>query len=123
MIDHVLLEVSNLKKFTAFFKAALKPLGIKVLHEGEEFVGFGNDDGMPFHLYAGKKKDLTRNAHIAFSAQNRKQVDAFHRQAVKAGGKSNGAPGPKPEHGKYAYSAYVLDLAGNNIEAICYRKP
>jgi catechol 2,3-dioxygenase-like lactoylglutathione lyase family enzyme len=110
MIDHVLLEVSNLKKFTAFYKAALKPVGIKILHAGKEFVGFGNDDGMPFHLYAGKKKD-------------RKQVDAFHRQAVKAGGKSNGAPSPKPEHGQYAYSAYVLDPAGNNIEVICYRKP
>lgn len=123
MIDHVLLEVSNIKKFTAFYKAALKPIGIKVMHEGDEFTAFGNEDLTPFHLYAGKKKDLTRNTHIAFSAQSRKQVNDFHRLAVKAGGKSNGEPSPKPEHGKYYYSAYVLDPAGNNIEVTCYRKP
>lgn len=73
MIDHVLFEVSNLKKFTAFYKAALKPVGILVMHEGKEFSAFGTEKTLPFHLYAGRKKDLTRNAHIAFSAQTRKK--------------------------------------------------
>lgn len=122
MIDHILLEVSNLKKFTAFYQAALKPVGTRCVHEGKEFSAFGNEKRTPFFLYAGKKKDLTRNAHIAFSAENRKQVDEFYRVAVKAGGKSNGAPSAKPEHGKYCYSAYVLDPAGNNIEVVCYRR-
>ncbi len=123
MIDHILFEVSNLKKFATFYKGALKPLGIKIKHDGEEFVAFGNEKSTPFHLFAGKKADLTKNAHIAFSATTRKQVDDFYREAIKAGGKSNGSPSPKPEHGKYAYSAYVLDPAGNNIEACCYRRP
>lgn len=123
MIDHVLLEVSNLGKFKAFYKAALRPLGFTVQIDGEKFVGFGTEDRVPFFLYPGKKRDLTRNTHVAFSAKTRKAVNDFHRLGVKAGGKSNGAPSAKPEHGKHAYSAYVLDPAGNNIEVICYRKP
>ena len=42
---------------------------------------------------------------------------AFHRDAIAAGGRDNGAPGPRPQYsGKY-YGAFVLDPDGNNIEA------
>lgn len=34
-----------------------------------------------------------------------------------AGGKCNGPPGMKP-YGAYYYAAFVLDLEGNNVEAV-----
>ena len=44
-------------------------------------------------------------------------VQAFHAAALAAGGRDNGAPGPRPYHPGY-YSAFVLDPDGNNIEAV-----
>ena len=59
----------------------------------------------------------TSPVHIGFTARDRAAVDAFHRAAMTAGGRDNGAPGPRgPAEMKY-YGAYVLDPDGNNIEA------
>jgi predicted lactoylglutathione lyase len=55
--------------------------------------------------------------HIALRAETRDQVDAFHAAAIEAGGTDNGAPGVRAE---YHYCGYVLDLDGNNIEAVCH---
>ena len=60
--------------------------------------------------------------HVAFVADSREQVDAFHRAGLAAGGTDNGAPGVREEYssefgGRY-YAAYVLDPDGNNIEAV-----
>jgi predicted lactoylglutathione lyase len=56
--------------------------------------------------------------HVAFSAESREAVDAFHRAATAAGGKDNGAPGLRPQYHAGYYGAFVLDPDGNNIEAV-----
>ena len=38
--------------------------------------------------------------------------------ALAAGGRDNGAPGPRPEYHPGYYGAFVLDPDGNNIEAV-----
>jgi predicted lactoylglutathione lyase len=53
---------------------------------------------------------------------DRATVDAFHKAAVAAGGKDNGAPGVRAHSGPNYYAAYVLDPAGNNIEVV-YNPP
>ena len=45
---------------------------------------------------------------------------AFHREALAAGGRDNGAPGPRPEYHPYYYGAFVLDPDGNNVEAVAH---
>ena len=45
---------------------------------------------------------------------------AFHRAALAAGGRDNGAPGLRPEYHPSYYGAFVLDPDGNNIEAVCH---
>lgn len=70
-----------------------------------------------------KKSEITRNTHFAFSTTNRKQVDKFYELAMAAGGKSEGKPGVRTKYGPNYYGAFVLDPDGNNIEAVCYRKP
>lgn len=49
---------------------------------------------------------------------DRATVDAFHAAALAAGGKCNGPPGVRQFSGPNYYAAFVLDPAGNNIEAI-----
>jgi catechol 2,3-dioxygenase-like lactoylglutathione lyase family enzyme len=61
--------------------------------------------------------ELTGRLHLAFQAQDRAMVDAFHQAALAHGGRDNGAPGERAYQPCY-YAAFVLDPDGNNIEAV-----
>jgi catechol 2,3-dioxygenase-like lactoylglutathione lyase family enzyme len=125
-IDHTSLSVSDLAAAKAFYAAALRPLGISVQMEFSKQVtgsvdvaGFGVA-GKPFFWLAGAGK-TTPALHIAFSANNRAEVDAFYKAAIAAGGKDNGAPGIRAQYHPTYYGAFVLDADGNNIEAVCHK--
>jgi catechol 2,3-dioxygenase-like lactoylglutathione lyase family enzyme len=81
-------------------------------------AGFGVG-GKP-DLWIGGEGGLQRPIHIAIAAPNRTAVDAFHRAALAAGGKDNGAPGLRPHYHPNYYAAFVLDPDGHNIEAVCH---
>ena len=117
MFDHVLLNVSNGIDSMKFYTPVLQVLGIKALYDQDKYAGYGTDS-CHFWLHESESKDVSRRAHLAFSAGTRKQVDEFYQTALAAGGQSNGAPGLR-EHGPNYYAAYVFDFEGNNIEAVC----
>jgi len=126
MIDHTGLAVSDLSRAKSFYAAALQPLGIALLMEvtAEQtgdgaHAGFGIA-GKPF-FWIGDHGAPSSGVHIAFTAENRTQVDAFYRAALKAGGRDNGGPGLRPHYHANYYGAFVLDPDGNNIEAVCHR--
>lgn len=52
--------------------------------------------------------------------KDRATVDAFYEAAIAAGGKDNGKPGLRTHYHANYYGAFVLDPAGNNIEAVCH---
>ena len=56
---------------------------------------------------------------IGFLATTNAAVDAFYEAALQAGGKAEGAPGPRPEYGEPYYGCFVRDLDGDKIEAMC----
>lgn len=58
------------------------------------------------------------SCHATDMGLDRATVDAFHKAAVAAGGKCNGPPGVRAHSGPGYYAAFVLDPAGNNIEAV-----
>lgn len=125
-IDHTSLSVSDFAAAKAFYAAALKPLGISVLMEfpkamtGDfDIAGLGNN-GKPFFWLAGAGKTTPR-VHIAFAADNRAEVDAFHAAAIAAGGKDNGKPGIRAQYHPTYYGAFVLDADGHNVEAVCHK--
>jgi catechol 2,3-dioxygenase-like lactoylglutathione lyase family enzyme len=133
MIDHLGLPVSDLARATEFYRAALAPLGYGVVmqvsaaetgHGGA--VGFGApgnaadfQSGKP-SFWIGEGERLPGHIHVAFVAPSRAAVDAFYRAALAAGGKDNGPPGLRPHYHANYYGAFVLDLDGNNIEAVCH---
>src|ERR1700722_18199007 len=119
MFDHVLLNVSNKIESMKFYSSVLQILGIKALYDQAEYTAYGTDS-LHFWLHESENKDVTRRAHLAFSAASRAQVDEFYQAALAAGAQSNGAPGLR-EHGPKYYAAYVLDFEGNNIEVVCNR--
>ena len=126
MIDHMGFAVADLDRAKNFDVNALKPLGLRVVMEvtpqetgGYAGAGFG-DEGKPF-FWIGTGAKPKGGVHVAFAAGTRNQVDAFHRAAIAAGGKDNGAPGPRPHYHANYYGAFVFDPDGNNIEAVCHR--
>ncbi|OCX20202.1 glyoxalase [Stutzerimonas xanthomarina] len=126
MIDHIVIHVSNLAASRAFYSAVLKPLGMHVRKElDDDGVLFGGVEPVPGEDPAGEfcllQAEVPRKrCHLAFRARTREQVDAFYQAALAAGGIDNGAPGLRPQyHGNY-YAAFVHDLDGYNIEAVCH---
>jgi len=118
MIDHTGLTVSDIDKAKAFYTQALGPLGYELVMQWEQSAGFGAGSKPDFWIAQG-----TPNApriHVAFTAAARKDVDAFYRAAMAAGGGDNGPPGLRPHYHKNYYGAFVLDPDGHNIEAVCH---
>jgi predicted lactoylglutathione lyase len=58
--------------------------------------------------------------HIAFAAENRAQVRAFHEAALRAGGRDNGPPGVREIYHPNYYGAFVIGPDGHNVEAVCH---
>ena len=116
MLDHVGLTVSDLARSKAFYADALAPLGYSVLAEFGVAAGLGVDRP-DFWIAQGEP---AQGIHVAFATSQRATVDAFHKAGLAAGGKDNGAPGPRPEYHSSYYGAFVLDPDGNNIEAVCH---
>ena len=116
LIDHIQLVVKDLPASRVFYEAVFKVLKVPMAGTGEDY--FWADE--LFVSTAESKAahgELTGRHHLAFQAKDRAMVDAFHKAALGAGGKDNGAPGERPYHPGY-YAAFVLDPDGNNIEAV-----
>jgi catechol 2,3-dioxygenase-like lactoylglutathione lyase family enzyme len=118
MIDHTGVTVSDVKRSTAFYRAALAPLGYVPMMEGDGYAGFGVPPKPDFWIGLGKPQ--APFVHVAFRAETRTLVDAFYKAATAAGGRDNGAPGLRPHYHANYYGAFVLDPDGHNIEAVCH---
>ena len=120
MFDHVKFGVSDYAASKAFFLKALEPIGLAVASEGSPTYGVElcakGDTSLCLYQTEAKPAPL----HLAFTAENRQQVDAFHRAALAAGGMDNGAPGLRPHYHANYYAAFVIGPDGHNIEVVCH---
>jgi catechol 2,3-dioxygenase-like lactoylglutathione lyase family enzyme len=122
MIDHVSVGVSELQRSTRFYELALAPLGLSRLVTRPAAIGFGKN--YP-EFWINFRSDMTEVAssggvHICLRAKSAGEVDAFHAAALDAGGRSDGAPGPRPHDRVRYYAAFVIDPDGNRIEAVTF---
>ncbi len=119
IIDHVGLSVTDYPRSLAFYTAALGTLGIKPLSEfsegGNSHAGFGKERPV---FWLGSGKQFRGEAHVAFRASSRAEVEAFHMAALANGGRDNGKPGLRPHYHANYYGAFVLDPDGHNVEAV-----
>ena len=116
LVDHLQLVVRDLAASRRFYDAVFEVLQVPLGGEGDDhfwfdelFVSTADSDAA--------QGELTGRHHLGFQARDRAMVDAFHRAALAAGGRDNGAPGERDYHPGY-YAAFVLDPDGNNIEAV-----
>jgi catechol 2,3-dioxygenase-like lactoylglutathione lyase family enzyme len=118
MFDHIGFRVRDLAASRRFYEAALKPLGHVAAAEGEGYVGLGPAEAPALWLYASDAGPGP-GCHAAFVAKDHAAVAAFHAAGLKAGGRDNGPPGPRPNYSATYYAAFLIDPDGNNVEAVC----
>src|ERR1700761_2320969 len=125
MIDHGGFNVGDYSKSKQFYLGALGAIGYELLAEfpasvtgHADVAGFGEPPKPDFWIAAGTPNEP--RVHIAFRVRSRALVDAFYAAALAAGGRDNGAPGPRPHYHANYYGAFVLDPDGHNVEAVCH---
>jgi catechol 2,3-dioxygenase-like lactoylglutathione lyase family enzyme len=122
MIDHVSVSVSDLERSARFYELALAPLGLSRLVARPATVGFGKS--YP-EFWINLRAQMTpvepeSGVHICLRAKSPEEVDAFHAAALRAGGRSDGAPGLRPHDRVRYYAGFIVDPDGNRIEAVTF---
>ncbi|MBI4598613.1 VOC family protein [Candidatus Uhrbacteria bacterium] len=123
MFDHVGIRVSDYQAARAFYEKVLAVFGYKVVYEMPSmptFCGFGADKPMFWISQAHEAGHASQGVHVGFAAKDQAEVQAFYAAGLAVGGKDNGQPGPRPDYGPTYYGGFVLDLDGNNVEAVCH---
>ncbi|HWG66148.1 MAG TPA: VOC family protein [Rhodanobacteraceae bacterium] len=118
MFDHVVSGASDYAASKAFFLKALEPIGMTIVSEGSLGIELSADGKSSLCLFQTAEKPA--HLHLAFVAENRQQVEAFHRAALEAGATDNGAPGLRPNYSGRYYAAFVIGPDGHNIEVVCH---
>lgn len=119
MIDHLSVTLSDYPSAVPFYRAVLGALGYAQLFSSDSealtATAYGKEAPV-FWIASGQK--AAGALHIAFKADSREAVDRFHAAALNGGGRDNGSPGYRTQYYSGYYAAYVLDVDGNNIEAV-----
>jgi catechol 2,3-dioxygenase-like lactoylglutathione lyase family enzyme len=131
MLDHTGFVVTDLVKARRFYDAVAASLGLGTTDNGPDAFLLGKSAAEPIpYLWIGTlipsywtdgSRAGINQCHFAFRADSKERVHAFYTAALGAGGRDNGAPGPREGAENY-HGAFVLDPDGNNIEA-SYREP
>jgi catechol 2,3-dioxygenase-like lactoylglutathione lyase family enzyme len=119
-VGHLWIRVRDLTESRLFYETVAPVVGLRV-EDGNAARFFVKGETRLFALV--QDEPVTENVHVAFPAPDRATVDAFHRAAVEAGFRDNGAPGERPHYHPGYYGAFVLDPDGNNIEAVFHDRP
>lgn len=127
MFDHISSYATDFEKTQRFYDAVLEPLGYQrnfsrvdapdAPFPGRRMCAYGPGQQPQFWIIETKTPASPR--HVAFKADSKKAVDAFHRVGLLLG-TDGGAPGPRPIYHSRYYGAFLIDPDGNNVEAVIH---
>src|SRR3546814_16963918 len=97
VFSHACLGASDLAQSTAFYDAALRPLGVANLGPfGDNIVLYGKDKPALLILTPGNGEAPSSNGvTVGFAASSQADVDAFHKAGLPAGRRSGEQRGGK----------------------------
>ncbi|WP_037076103.1 VOC family protein [Pseudonocardia spinosispora] len=126
MLDHVSITVDDLEAAVRFYDAVMGVLGHDRVHLTDKAAGYGTrnsaaDDGHCYLSVVAVSARAADDRHWAFRARSRPEVDQFHAAALAHGGRDDQGVGERREYHDSYYAAFVLDPAGNRIEAVTHR--
>lgn len=119
IISHVSIGTNDFARAQQFYDRIMPTLGCKRIMEHPGAVAYGKM--FPeFWVQApidGKPALVGNGTHFGFVAPSKAAVQAFYDAALAAGGKGDGAPGPRPDYGAPYYGCFLRDPDGHKIEA------
>src|SRR4051794_25173025 len=114
MIDHVTIRVPHLEAGHAFYGRTFE-----LLDGPAPVVSGGFVEWTDFSIAEeSRERPATRRLHLGFRAETTRQVDDWWHAMIELGHRGDGEPGPRPEYGPEYYGGFVLDPAGNSVEAV-----
>jgi len=116
-VDHLKLPVGALERSPAFYRAALVE-GMGMGRVGRRRVAELRARGGRGPDHRGGGGPFRPTIHLAFAATDFAQVEGFHRAGLAAGGRDNGAPGPRSKYSPGYHGAFLLDPDGHDVEAV-----
>jgi len=119
ILSHVSIGANDFARAARFYDAVLATIGCKRIMEHPDAVAYGKvyPEFWVQSPRDGNAATVGNGFHIAFIADSKSMVDDFHRAAINAGARDDGAPGPRPEYGAPYYGCFVRDPDGHKIEA------
>ncbi|SER96044.1 VOC family protein [Rhizobium sp. NFR03] len=125
MLLYVTVGTNDPASAGLFYDAALAPLGLVRRQQSGSDIGYAHPDDSRCRLwvvapYDGHPASFGNGVTIALEAASRTAVDAFHAAGLRMGGTCEGEPGLRPFHPTF-YAAFLRDLDGNKIAAVCER--
>ncbi|WP_321792848.1 VOC family protein [Burkholderia pyrrocinia] len=129
LLDHVSIGVPDIEQARPFYDAVMAALGASKVYDRGTALGYGercnaNDTASTFlAIYLDPAEVGTSKRHWCFKAVSREHVHAFFEAGLSAGGQSDGDPGVRPNYHDDYYAAFLVDPAGNRIEAVCHVAP
>ena len=121
MFTHVTVGTNDLNRARQFYDAVLASLGykrVKDLGDRGSCWGATSEEFIVLTPADGKAATAANGGTVSFEAPSRAAVDAFHKAALAAGAKDEGAVGPRG-FWPNAYAGYCRDLDGNKLAAYC----
>jgi len=128
LIDHVSIGVPDLDAARPFYDALMQALSARKVYDIPGALGYGErcdaEDTASSYLAVYEDAWIIggNRRHWCFKAASREQVDAFHQAGLDHGGRSDGAPGLRADYHPHYYAAFLLDPAGNRVEAVCHAR-
>jgi catechol 2,3-dioxygenase-like lactoylglutathione lyase family enzyme len=132
MFNYVSLGSGDLARSAKFYDATMGALGLARCDTSGEpnwdgWLGWGRYERGGANEIAlwvcepfdGRPPSAGNGTMVALRAKSWKQVDDFHAAALANGGRSEGAPGVRPQYSADFYAAYVRDPDGNKLAAVC----
>jgi catechol 2,3-dioxygenase-like lactoylglutathione lyase family enzyme len=119
-VDHLWIRVRDVDASRRFYELVAQHAGFRLNPRTTDRAQFAGETGS-FSLVPDQP--WTEHVHLAFPVADDARVDSFHRAAIEAGYRDNGAPGERPEYHPGYYAAFVLDPDGNNAELVNHHRP
>ncbi|KVG26010.1 VOC family protein [Burkholderia diffusa] len=129
LLDHVSIGVPDIDQARPFYDGVMAALGATRVYDRGTALGYGercnaSDTTSTFvAIYLDPAEVGVSKRHWCFKAASREQVHAFFEAGLSAGGRPDGDPGLRPHYHADYYAAFVVDPAGNRIEAVCHAAP
>ncbi|MBY4867738.1 VOC family protein [Burkholderia anthina] len=123
VFTHVTLGTNDLDQARTFYDKILGEIGLKRLTDIDDKASIWGVDAPSFFVLRpanGHPATVGNGVTVSFEAPSRAAIDAFHRTALAAGAKDEGAAGPR-DWAPNAYAAYVRDLDGNKLAVYCFK--